>query len=709
VGRVRVQPIGDTWEELGVDRWEGRRPTGLVLAADVGGPTTASFALARPVDEAHPDLLPDTPVVIGAGPLEVAWRGRIKDTPSVGGGAGGEESINVQAEGLQAHLDDDDLLRALYVHDDLTAWRPHRSFAGADLTQHVAVGQVNVGDGAIAFAIPQGATIVSGKRLASATLDLGPDPARWAERVIIELEPVTTSVSWRLYVSAHTTENEAADDVTGATARDMVNLVLSAAGVQFLRLTPATPRRYITTFYYWSGATATASVDHGVKIRAARVFGEAAYESGDASVVKADAIIKDTLDAACPLLSPVRGLVEATDWNIRDFHIPEPVTPRQIIERADSYHRRQFKIDLEDRPVYRPWPTAPLFEVKDGTTFDDATANSRADIVNRVIVVGRDPSGAELELERRTGALSGATLEAAAAPPTIPNPSFEVDATGWTVLIAGALTRTTTAGEFESGVAGGKHTMTNTNGGIKATFTGTFKKGVTYVLELVLKGPAAGSQANVQFGAPVAGGVPSDGVQTEGGSVAGYVLIGNTAFERVRLAWTPRTDRTDGAVSVLFDGAVGTQSWLVDSVGVYRSAATILDRRGTTRARRLEVRAPTNLAAMALLGDAFLERHRATPLRGSFTALAGDRETATVSRVLGGEPVHPVELIRHTGELVYFSSLIDPTTGQKGRLGVIVGVSYAEDTDSASVSVDNSRDNLEALFARMDVVTGGSR
>jgi hypothetical protein len=125
----------------------------------------------------------------------------------------------------------------------------------------------------------------------------------------------------------------------------------------------------------------------------------------------------------------------------------------------------------------------------------------------------------------------------------------------------------------------------------------------------------------------------------------------------------------------------------------------VLDRRGRTRTKELQVPVPTDTATMTSLADAWLLRYARTPLKGTLTIRGRAlRELATAA----GIPAAYVG--NRVGELVLVSNIDDLDTGDRGRVAITVGASYAEDEDAATLAIDNTRDDLDALLARMAVV-----
>jgi hypothetical protein len=141
---------------------------------------------------------------------------------------------------------------------------------------------------------------------------------------------------------------------------------------------------------------------------------------------------------------------------------------------------------------------------------------------------------------------------------------------------------------------------------------------------------------------------------------------------------------------------------VIDTLTLSLAAPTLPDRRGFIRTKALQISAAMTDEAANQIADTFLAVHKSTPLKGTLTIQPGGAR-----EIPGDAHIHPSRLSLMAGELVELSHRVDPDTGGQGRRGVIAGGSYDHDTETASVSLDNSRDNLEAILARYGVVTGG--
>jgi hypothetical protein len=132
--------------------------------------------------------------------------------------------------------------------------------------------------------------------------------------------------------------------------------------------------------------------------------------------------------------------------------------------------------------------------------------------------------------------------------------------------------------------------------------------------------------------------------------------------------------------------------------------STLPDRRGFNRTMILDanVPLPDDLVIAAALGDAWLRGHAVTPFKGTIR-LTGDR--AVRERTSGADV--PLEaLLLNTSELLHFSDRPHPDTAGWGRDARMTQVSYDVSKNEATVTLDNTRADFQALLARLAVVTG---
>lgn len=395
---IWVRPIGQPWEPIGRagDYWHDD----LVAVSDGWGPKTATFTLKRQRRGLFPDLLARTPVAIDVGGVRV-WRGRIKNTPDQKAGAA--RQINVECVGGQAILDDDQLERAL-VHTDLGAWKDTRAMLGAGLTRHVQGAQVAAQNGLIQLGWAKGTALPGSDNRAGVTLDLG--PGQTAKRIVVEWESSNNAAAFSLYARANGTPDTF--DASGGPDAIVLAMNVGASGTSPGTFTTA--HRYVHLFVYYAGAATTASDDFWFRIKAARVFADAAYESGNASILSARTGIVDTLTRATTGLHPDWTGIGDPAFAFPGFAPGQPRTPRELIAAFNAPHAWRFKIDEQLRPIYKARPTVPVIDLGAwlGAEGDTGSSNNDEEIVTKVTVRGTGPDGTPV---RSTGTQTGTVVD----------------------------------------------------------------------------------------------------------------------------------------------------------------------------------------------------------------------------------------------------------------------------------------------------------
>ena len=677
---VRLQSLDGVWESCGSDHARGIIPENVELRSDQWGSSRATFDLRRNPKEFWPDIGAFTPVEIEVGGT-IVWSGRVSETPVRDST---DSVISVQCEGWQAHLDDD-LYERIYVHTNLTEWKDARSAPGATLTTLVAAPQVQVGDGVLSLTYQNG-TAAAGK--AAAILDLGPNST--AARVVID---------WSLTAGAATRSLSfgfgASSDASAATLDTISSSTSAVSGTYSYTL--STARRYLFLIHAASGHTPSA--DEVAKFTSIQVFASTAYESGASSVLKSDQVVTDALSRASVLFSADRTQITTGTFNIPEFAPSEPRTPRAVWEAVDAFEDRYKKITVDKIPVYKAKPTYPEVEVGawSGMEFEDSAANSGDDVYSRVIVTGDQPDGTPLRITRSQAQQTGA-LYTAVSSPAFTNPGFETNTTGWTAT-SSTITRDTAV--FDAGVASGRWDNTGASDNldsddtIAATLTGTFRAGVTYLIQWRMRASTnTTSWLNVTLGTATDS-TYTYAIDTPAGS-----------FKTHQIAWTPTTTVTSGVALTLTNVILRFGVYYyIDECSVKTSTQTIVDRRGFQRTKQLSTSFMLTAAAAKQIADKWLLSHKTTPFKGKAKLTGND----AIRDITSGRPVAPEQMLLRTGELIRFSDRIDPDTGAQGRDGKIVEASYKVDDNSVELTIDSSRAGFEALLNRLGVVLGQMR
>ena len=681
---VRLQALDGKWETVGMDRLRGIVPEAVAPNSNAWGNDGLSFILRRHPAAAYPDLTAFTPCEVEiAGQL--VWTGRVRETPTK---EGDDSQIAVQGQGWQYHLDDD-VIERKYVHTRLSDWKDHRSLLDSRLTAFRAAPFVNSEDGALRFGWAQGVPLMQYDHV-GVTIDLGPNAT--AMVAVVDVETQNMSPSFVFYVRGHDTE-----DATDAASYENWWSNTSQGSTTF-RCAGTKGRRYVTIFLYRSGASANpTTLDNTAKLKSVKLFSGPAYESGNASILKASTVIGDVAATACPLLSTDQSLIEATAFDLPEYANDGYRSPREHLQAMNAYHGYDLKVDVEKRIVFRPRPAAPLFEVGawSGAEFEDASANSGEEILNRVVVEGTGPDGAPLRVERS----SSWVLPSAPNAPIITNPSFDTNAAGWTTSSGATITRDTSV--FDSSPASlrvNTGTALQGNGVLYPTITGVPVVGRRYRVRLKLRRQKANLRIVLILRQTDTGAAESVSRTYRPGDLPVGTWI---ELECVNEA------RTTAPLEVIVQPEDDTASWTagevqfyVDSFKLEESTGTLIDRRVFTRTRILPVQSALTEDAAEQIGDVFLANHKTTPLKGSLRAQVGG-----VRRTQTGETVHPSELLRHTGELIRFGHLIDPDTGGQGRDGRIASVNYDAAAEAATVAIDSDRTAFDALLARAGLLT----
>jgi hypothetical protein len=477
-----------------------------------------------------------------------------------------------------------------------------------------------------------------------------------------------------------------------------------AAGSSFA-LVASTPsaRRYASIFLINNtGAAYTPAADVFFKIKAVRVFSDAAFESGAVSVLKASDVVTDAIAKATVMLSNDTSAITATSFALPEYAAGGPQTPRQAWTSVDAYHDWAKKIDVMRRPVYQPKPARPIFEIGSWSAVDDddASANSGSEIYNRVLVTGQTGYGEPLSL---TQGLTFPTLDQTGIA-QLSNPSADTNTAGWTVT-TGSWTRDTF--DFQSAPAAFQATP-NGSGvfDISSSASADLQPLRRYRLTFwMLAAGLTTDSATVTVKT-----TPSNRAYAKDFSPPLLSPTLNPGWRQYSVDFIQPANVTDTGytVQVTGRGLAFADVAIFDDFQLARVVSTMVDRRGFSRSMQLPIGSalPADGIAAAQIGDVWLQSHKTTPFKGSVN-LVGD---ASLRHITTGRNVGLEELLLNTTELLRFSDRTDPDTGGHGRDGRIAAVllhagnEHSHDHDGP---VDNSRTSFEALLARLAVIQGG--
>jgi hypothetical protein len=346
---LRLQSLDGGWETLGVDRLRGIVAEGIEASSNPWGPDQMSFQVKASSGAMRPDLNPYTPIELEVDGL-LCWAGRIREKPST------EREHSVSCQGWQYHFDDD-VLDRVYVHTRLSDYVDTRQHLSASLSksEYNAAGQVSAGDLGIQLAWSDGTVITQGARV-GVLLDLGPDST--AKRLVVEWESSNNdATSSQLYASGLSSPPFG----SGETREDAFSINNNAGASGTSSGTFGTARRYISFFMYRSAAGGTYANDVWFRLKSIKLFRATAYESGNASILKADTVVKDARSFA-PLLNQADDYVTAGTFSIPEYLTQSYQSPKEVIEAVNAYENYRLKVGGADLKtlVYGVKPTAPL-------------------------------------------------------------------------------------------------------------------------------------------------------------------------------------------------------------------------------------------------------------------------------------------------------------------------------------------------------------
>jgi hypothetical protein len=705
---VWLKPLGGRWQALGTETQRNVRVENLELTSNTWGPDTARFQVKREPLGVFPDLNAFTEVEIEVGGTQV-WSGRVQETPTT---EGQEHVMSIECRGWQHHLDDD-LLYKRWTHGRLGEWDDIRTKSTASLTFWTAKPTVEKAEtGVVKMGWSKAAAdAVDASTGAAIILDFGPQFG--VKTVYANVRCTSSSGSIRVVI-------QLADSPALTNSVTIYNQTLSTAN-GFSATVPkeiggstSTARRYAIIYISADIAFASLTTDFLLVVDSVLAASETAYlgtggvaNAPVTSQVRTKDVVAGAVDIAAPKLlpSPVDADGETVDvgQDFEDYIPPEFTmsgfqTPREIITAINSYNDWQVMVKPDRTVRYRPWPTTPEYSVGEwsGTQFEDASMNSGEEMYNRSIGMATDPLGDPIFAEAYA---SSEHFARASVQPT--NPSFAVNTTGWAADAGDTIVRDTVI--FDSTPASLKVTSGGTaQAQVGASYTGTwngaFEKGKTY--KLVLRGRYNSTLITSKFSwqkfSITIGGIVHEGYMTP---TFGPNSFRTSAFQFVAKAnGTPTTMRIFMETPAAYNG-----DWFwIDDVEIVQPLASLIDLADFFRTKSVEVGGTMTQESMLRLAEIYVTNHQRAPFKGSLRACAhGVRgyRSGTLS-------VHPALLLLAPGQLMHFSNRIDPDTGALGRDGRIAQVTYNHNEQEAQVSIDNQRNNFEALISRLSAVIG---
>lgn len=676
---VRLQALDGTWETCGVDRAKGIFPENVSLTSDSWGPKTATFDLRRDGTAIWPDVLAFTPVKIEVNG-QLVWSGRVSDTPSRDGA---DTTMSIQCEGWQHHLDDD-MMNKVFVRRDMGDWKDVRTFRYADVAvRYFTAPTVTQDTGLVTLAFQAGQAVPHGSA-AAIGIDLG--ASFTADRITVVYD-AANPVGAGVYFNVDTSTDEFGPwSTSGGTGGVRLATVLGSGATYTAPITGA--RTIMLRLHNATGSSFTPATDVYARIREIILYGKAAYEGSDTSVLKASTVIGSAL-GSCPLLSSDQSMIQAPLTALPSYAPSEDKTPREHVNAVNGMHGWTTKVDAFRRMNFYSKPLRPKYDVGSYSYMEtsDSAGSSSGEIYNKVIVTGSDPAGQAVKVTRYSIDLATA-VKGAASETTWTNPSFDdTSIAAWSVPGIGSFTRTTTGGEYDTAPGAGK--LTGPTGQVMTTSitaTGTSRPGTVYEVSFRLK---QSSSSGISVGVTLTAGTSV---------VSSGALSATTSYQTFSYKIMPTTSPITLALE--FYNATGSgASVFIDGLELKRCESTLADRRGATRAFNLQVNSvlPSDGVLAAALGDAWLDNHITTTFKGDVT-LTGQQ---SLRDRLSGQPVPLYDLLANTDELMFFSDRPNPDSGGHGRTARISSVTYTPADDKAVVTLDNSRTNFDVLLNRL--------
>lgn len=385
---IRVRPPGDVWQTLPAI------PETLQATSNEWGPDRCTFDIRRNPARGATFLAAWTPVDVAIGGV-LCWSGRIKETPA----RSDDKTISIECEGWQYHLDEY-AYRRVYVHDRIADWRDARSFLGQNLNPAtngtLAAGQVQA-DGVITLSFPNGTVLPAATCKTGVILDLGPGLAQ-AKRVIVTYDSSNNDTS-NLVLRAGD-----ADNLGASVDANFVSATNNAGAAGTLAVTFNTARRYVQIWLENDNTSRTLANDVWFRIKTIKVFSATAYESGGASVLTADTIIKDALAQGTSQISTDTSGIDAHAFPIPYFAALDYVTAREQLQAANALCNNILKLDPEARVIFKARPSAAIYKVGSwsGYEFTESSLNNGDDVYDQVAVTGQaaDNSRSATEIAR---------------------------------------------------------------------------------------------------------------------------------------------------------------------------------------------------------------------------------------------------------------------------------------------------------------------
>ena len=686
-------------------------------AKEVGGPEFLKFKVPVSVREALDALDPGRPIACTNG-MTPRFSGRISDTPIE---RGGQDMVNVTAEGWYQHLNDDVYERKYVVANkggfvDTRVLNP--GLLPGDFRSNGTVTSDDYGNITIGW---NKGTNIAATDYVGVTLDMGPAFSSKAKRVILDWRSSDNIGTTTVNVVVSDDANPLAAGASTAITAFALNTATNTTTTMTSSGTATNSGRYLHIYLNASVAATAISVNYYLTLIDILVVSDTAYESGGTSALTADMVVKDALQNAAPMISRDFTKVSAGSFELVEFETEGQnglMSPMAAIDAVSKVEDYQFFLTPELRPraVYRARPTVPTYVmgIPEGATFDGTNTNSAQDMYNKIKVAYRtrdglpqnyfdeetgtstvDFTGDWIRIGESAGSLqydimTTITTDAAVyqSAPDSTRISSKVAAGGWPGR---------TAGDY-FGMEASTYNFASAAG--SDGLTEYLKRGATYVVEFWAK-RTSNAEARVIVQA-------NNNVGAEPFTSSSFPLEVADRWYPIRFEFTHTGTYPDpggGAVdlrAVYFrayfvaatTGAAAQDMGYLDSFSIKEAVGdSPLDFWGYHRTRTIEPRSQISAAQAERIAELALEVNRRGAMRGSIKLQDTVRLFGTGERL----PVCDID----PGELILVENIQDGNTGAFSRAGMIAATSYDDSTGVMDLTIDQERDALDIELERI--------
>jgi hypothetical protein len=379
--------LDGVWQKFGAGYCApGVFPQGVGFSKSMpGGAATLDFTLQRDTRIAWPDLRSGTPVMAHLGGMPV-WSGQLIEASAT---RSRSSTFNVSCKGYIRHLQEDVSRDKIYVISDLTRWQSISTAQLAVLSGYHMDG-VQVDGVGHTLAIPENGRIQLNKGM-GVFLDMGPNNT--AKRIVCVWE---SSNNWGANCTYYC---ETADGPGFEYASDVAwSQATPPAGPTTSAGTGATARRYAILYWYWVGADTTPSSDIWIRNNQLMVFTDTAYESGNASILKASQILTDLITNGGSLLSTDTALIATTTNVFPEFYTDGYESLHDIIERANQLDQYDWVVTNEPTPrlKYSAPQTSARWRIDVADDAGASPSDTISDVYNRIRIRYVNTTGAQV-------------------------------------------------------------------------------------------------------------------------------------------------------------------------------------------------------------------------------------------------------------------------------------------------------------------------